>query len=200
MPIPTCNYPWPFVWGNTVHVYFILSAYLILPVMALSLAVLFHRDIMSSVGLTEITAPHISLPTINCSPSIASSCDSRKIASQQNTTICPLNECSEPILRTPHFHLDTILYPSCPRGTLEKLSLSIWLTSFQKFELRSFTHLGSSCLVPGYLMWISRSFLPQFRTFDALIFCIKPSWWSLIHLRIDEYYYRYTCKSRLSSR
>ena len=97
----------------------ILSAYLILPVMALSLAVLFHRDIMSSVGLTEITAPHISLPTINCSPSIASSCDSRKIASQlENTTTYPLNECSEPILRTP-FHLDTILYPSCPRGTLD---------------------------------------------------------------------------------
>ena len=82
-----------------------------------------------------------------------------------------------------------------------KLSLSAWLTSFQKFELRSFTHLGSSCLVPGFSVWISRSFLPQFqiRTFDALIFYIKPSWWSLIHSRIDEYYYRYTCKSRLSS-
>ena len=88
-------------------------AYLILPVMALSLAVLFHRDIMSSVGLTEITAPHISLPTINCSPSIASSCNSRKIAPQlEHTTTCPLNECSEPILLTPHFHLDTILYPT----------------------------------------------------------------------------------------
>ena len=108
----------------------ILSAYLILPVMALSLAVLFHRDIMSSVGLTEITAPHISLPTINCSPSIASSCDSRKIASQlENTTICPLNECSKPILWTPHFHLDAILYPSCPRGTY-----SWWYIMFGNFH------------------------------------------------------------------
>ena len=30
---------------------------------------------MSSVGLIEITAPQISLPTINCSPRMASSCE-----------------------------------------------------------------------------------------------------------------------------
>jgi len=52
------------------------GTYRILAVMALSLAVLFHSDMMSSVGLTDITAPHISLPTMNCSPSIASSCSS----------------------------------------------------------------------------------------------------------------------------
>lgn len=55
------------------------GTYRILAVMALSLAVLFHSDMMSSVGLTDITAPHISLPTMNCSPSIASSCSSRGI-------------------------------------------------------------------------------------------------------------------------
>ena len=46
---------------------------LILAVMLLSEAVLFHREMMSSVGLMEMTTPHISLPTMNCSPSIASS-------------------------------------------------------------------------------------------------------------------------------
>lgn len=49
------------------------QTYLILEVMLLSEAVLFHREMMSSVGLMEITTPHISSPTINCSPSIASS-------------------------------------------------------------------------------------------------------------------------------
>ena len=46
---------------------------LIRAVMLLSEAVLFHRDMMSSVGLMDITTPHISSPTMNCSPSIASS-------------------------------------------------------------------------------------------------------------------------------
>ena len=52
--------------------HFIYSTDLILAVMLLSEAVLFHREIMSSVGRMEMTTPHISLPTINCSPSIAS--------------------------------------------------------------------------------------------------------------------------------
>ena len=52
-----------------------MTMYLILPVMAWSEAVLFHRAMMSSVGLIEITAPQISLPTINCSPRMASSCE-----------------------------------------------------------------------------------------------------------------------------
>ena len=45
---------------------------LILAVMVGSEAVLFHREMMSSVGLMDITTPHISSPTMNCSPRIAS--------------------------------------------------------------------------------------------------------------------------------
>lgn len=41
-------------------------------VMVWSFAVLFHSDIMSSLLLIDMTAPHISLPTMNCSPMIAS--------------------------------------------------------------------------------------------------------------------------------
>ncbi len=40
-------------------------------VMVESVAVLFHREMMSSLVLTDITAPQISFPTINCSPIIA---------------------------------------------------------------------------------------------------------------------------------
>lgn len=125
------------------------TAYLILPVMALSLAVLFHRDIMSSVGLTEITAPHISLPTINCSPSIASSYDSRKkIAPQSEHTITCLMFAAN--IRDPLFSPDTILPPSCSRGTVDDTQsnillgniywVTVWLTLIQKFELRPVIH------------------------------------------------------------
>lgn len=47
--------------------------HLIPTVMVESLAVLFHNEMMSSLPLTDITAPQISLPTMNCSPIIASS-------------------------------------------------------------------------------------------------------------------------------
>ena len=47
---------------------------LILAVMVGSEAVLFHREMMSSVGLMDMTTPHISSPTMNCSPKMASSC------------------------------------------------------------------------------------------------------------------------------
>ena len=40
-------------------------------VVAWSLAVLFHIEIISSWNRTETTAPQISSPTMNCSPSIA---------------------------------------------------------------------------------------------------------------------------------
>ena len=53
--------------------------YLILDVMDGSLAVLFHSDIMSSVGRMEMTTPHISSPTMNCSPRMANSWDEWKI-------------------------------------------------------------------------------------------------------------------------
>ena len=47
---------------------------LILAVMVGSEAVLFHREMMSSVGLMDMTTSHISSPTMNCSPKMASSC------------------------------------------------------------------------------------------------------------------------------
>ena len=47
--------------------------HLIPPVMVESVAVLFHKEMISSLPLTDITAPQISFPTMNCSPMIASS-------------------------------------------------------------------------------------------------------------------------------
>lgn len=49
------------------------GGYLIPTVMAESLAVLFQREMMSSLLLIEITAPQISFPTMNCSPMMAKS-------------------------------------------------------------------------------------------------------------------------------
>lgn len=49
------------------------TTYLIPTVMAESFAVLFQREMMSSLPLTDMTAPHISFPTMNCSPIIANS-------------------------------------------------------------------------------------------------------------------------------
>lgn len=63
----------------------------IFPVVIESCAVRFQTDIMSSWKRTDITAPQISSPTINCSPSIA-----KIIFSQQR-------EASPFLKRTIHF-------------------------------------------------------------------------------------------------
>ncbi len=56
--------------------------HLILVVISGLEAVLFHREIMSSFGRTDTTAPHNSSPTMNCSPRIARSCMAHNVNSQ----------------------------------------------------------------------------------------------------------------------